>query len=97
MHSSRLPKALAPDHVQYFHQFKLGVDLATGGVRLRYGILHKALDQAVKWGAVTRHVCKATTPPKPNPKETSPLDAEQAKRILRPLTKPSTYSPSRWA
>jgi integrase len=40
------------------------------------------LDQAVRWGVVPRNVCKATTPPKPNPEEIRPLDAEQAKRIL---------------
>jgi integrase len=75
-------KALAPDHVQYFYQFKLDADLAPGSVRLMHGILHKALDQAVRWGVVPRNVCKATTPPKPNPEEIRPLDAEQAKRIL---------------
>jgi integrase len=47
-----------------------------------HGILHKALEQAVKWGTVPRNVCKATTPPKPNPEEIHPLDAEQVKRIL---------------
>jgi integrase len=47
-----------------------------------HGILHKALEQAVKWGALPRNVCKATTPPKPNTKEIHPLDAEQARKIL---------------
>ena len=75
-------KALAPDHVQHFYQSKLDADLAPGSVRLMHGILHKALDQAVRWGVVPRNVCKATTPPKPNPEEIRPLDAEQAKRIL---------------
>jgi integrase len=45
-------KALAPDHVQYFYQSKLDADLAPGSVRLMHGILHKALDQAVRWGVV---------------------------------------------
>jgi integrase len=75
-------KNLAPDHVQYFYQKKLDVGLAPGTVRLMHGILHKALEQAVKWGIVPRNVCKATTPPRPNPEEIHPLDAEQAKRIL---------------
>jgi integrase len=47
-----------------------------------HGILHKALEQAVKWGALPRNVCKATTPPKPTSKEIHPLDAEQARRLL---------------
>jgi integrase len=75
-------KALAPDHVQYFYQSKLDAELAPGSVRLMHGILHKALDQAVRWGAVPRNVCKVTTLPKPNPEEIRSLDAEQAKRIL---------------
>jgi integrase len=75
-------KTLAPDHVQYFYQSKLDDGLAPGTVRLMHGILHKALEQAVKWGAVPRNVCKAVTPPKPNPEEIRPLDAEQAKRLL---------------
>jgi integrase len=75
-------KALAPDHVQYFYQSKLDAGLAPGTVRLMHGILHKALEQAVKWGSVPRNVCKTTTPPKPNPEEIHPLDAEQVKRML---------------
>ena len=75
-------KNLAPDHVQYFYQKKLDDGLAPGTVRLMHGILHKALEQAVKWGVVPRNVCKATTPPKLNPEEIHPLDAEQAKQIL---------------
>jgi integrase len=79
---NRKLKNLAPDHVQYFYQAKLDAGLAPGTVRLMHGILHKALEQAVKWGIVLRNVCKATTPPRPNPEEIRPLDAEQAKRIL---------------
>ena len=75
-------KNLAPDHVQYFYQKKLDVGLAPGTVRVMHGILHKALEQAVKWGIVPRNVCKATTPPKPSPEEIRPLDAEQAKQLL---------------
>jgi integrase len=76
-------KTLAPDHVQYFYQSKLDEGLAPGSVRLMHGILHKALEQAVKWGAVPRNVCKAVTPPKPNPEDIRPLDAEQAKRLFK--------------
>jgi len=37
----------------------------------------------VKWGTVPRNVCKATTPPKPVAEEIKPLDAEQARQLLR--------------
>ena len=63
-------------------QNKLAVCLALGTVREMDGILHKALEQAVKWGIVPRNICKATTPPKPSPEEIRPLDAEQAKQLL---------------
>ena len=55
-------KNLAPDHVQYLDQKKLDAGLTPGTVRLIHGILHKALEQAVKWGTVPRNVCNATTP-----------------------------------
>ncbi|MDQ4106255.1 MAG: tyrosine-type recombinase/integrase [Actinomycetota bacterium] len=32
---------------------------------------------------VSRNVCKATTPPKPDSEEIKPLDAEQARRLLK--------------
>ena len=76
-------KTLAPDHVQYFYQKKLDAGLAPGTVRLMHGILHKALEQAVKWGAVPRNVCKAVTAPTPSPEEIKPLDAENSRRLLR--------------
>ena len=92
-------KILIPDHVQYFYQRKLDTGLAPGTVRLMHGILHKALEQAVKWGTIPRNVCKAVTPPKPNPEEIRPLDAEDAKRFLHAANgdrlEASTYSPSR--
>ena len=82
MLGNRKLKNLGPDHVQGFYQSKLDDGLAPGTVRLMHGILHKALEQAVKWGIVPRNVCKAVTPPKPSPEEIRPLDAEQTKRIL---------------
>ncbi len=75
-------KTLAPDHVQYLYQAKLDAGLAPGTVRLMHAVLNRALDQAVKWGIVPRNVCKATTPPQPNPEEIKPLDAKSAKRLL---------------
>jgi integrase len=76
-------KTLAPDHVQALYQRKLDAGLAPGTVRLVHSVLSRALDQAVKWGIVPRNVCKVTTPPKPNSEEIKPLDAEQARQILK--------------
>src|SRR5215218_992094 len=76
-------KTLAPDHVQALYQRKLDSGLAPGTVRQIHSVLSRALDQAVKWGIVPRNVCKATTPPKPVAEEIKPLDAEQARQLLR--------------
>jgi integrase len=46
-------------------------------------VLSCALDQSVRWGTVPRNVCKATTPPKLDAEEIKPLDAEQARQLLR--------------
>ncbi len=67
-------KTLAPEHVQCFYRAKLYEGLAPGTVRLMHAVLNRALDQAVRWGAVGRNVCKATTPPQPNSGEIKPLD-----------------------
>jgi integrase len=76
-------KTLAPDHVQALYQRKLDSGLAPGTVRQIHSVLSRALDQAVKWGTVPRNVCKVTTPPKPDAEEIRPLDAEQARQLLR--------------
>jgi integrase len=76
-------KTLAPDHVQALYQRKLDSGLAPGTVRQIHSVLSRALDQAVKWGTIPRNVCKATTPPKPDSEEIRPLDAEQARQLLR--------------
>jgi integrase len=76
-------KSLAPDHVQALYQRKLDSGLAPGTVRQIHSVLSRALDQAVKWGLVPRNVCKATTPPKPDSEEIKPLDAQQARQLLK--------------
>jgi integrase len=76
-------KTLGPDHVQALYQRKLDSGLAPGTVRQIHSVLSRALDQAVKWGIVPRNVCKASTPPKPVAEEIKPLDAEQARQLLR--------------
>ena len=45
-------------------------------------ILHKALDQAVKWRLVARNVCDAVEPPRPQQQESHVLDEEQTVRLL---------------
>lgn len=63
------------------------VDLERAGVspRMRqftHAVLHRALNQAVKWGLVDRNVCDAVDRPRVPRKELRTLNAEEAQRLL---------------
>ena len=47
-----------------------------------HGLLHKALDDAVKWGLVARNVCDLVDRPRFEKKETPVLDKDQALSLL---------------
>ena len=47
-----------------------------------HGLLHKALDDAVKWGLVARNVCDLIDRPRAEKKETPVLDKDQALALL---------------
>jgi integrase len=57
-------KALSPAHVQGLYRSKLDSGLSSGTVQLIHASLHKALEQAVRWGLVPRNVTEAVTAPK---------------------------------
>jgi len=65
-------KNLAPEHLQYFYQSKLDSGLAPGTVRLMHGILHKALEQAVKWGPFLATFARPRLPLSRTPKRYTP-------------------------
>jgi integrase len=69
-------------HVQGFYEDRLDAGLAPATVNKLHAILHKALDQAVKWNLVPRNVTNAVKAPRPRPKEMSTLSAEQTRRLL---------------
>jgi integrase len=75
-------KKLTPVHVQGFYQDRLDAGLAPASVNKLHAILHKALDQAVKWNMVPRNVTKAVKAPRPTPKEMSTLSAQETRRLL---------------
>src|SRR5258707_6487459 len=50
---------LTPQHVQAFYMRKLKEGLSAKTVRNLHGLLHKAFDNAVRWGLVPRNVCDA--------------------------------------
>lgn len=51
-------------------------------IKVLHAVLHKAMDQAVKWGIVPRNVLDAVETPKVEKKEFRPLTLEEAKKFL---------------
>ncbi len=73
---------LQPVHVQHFYADKLAGGLSARTVRYIHAILHRALEQAVKWLLLPRNVADAVDPPKAQHKEMRPLDVAEVGRLL---------------
>ncbi len=61
---------------------KLGKQLSSTTVNTLHSMLHKALEDAVKWGLLARNVCDAVSVPRRGHYEIKPLTMEQAKILL---------------
>ena len=75
-------KKLTPTHIASFYQDKLAAGFATASVNKLHVVLHKALDQAVKWHIIPRNATEAVKAPRPSPEEIRPLSREQVKTLL---------------
>lgn len=64
---------------------KLEEGLASGSIRLLHGILHEALEAAIRWQLITRNVCNDVTLPRVEKREVQPLDKEQAVHLLKAI------------
>lgn len=73
---------LTPQHVQAFYSRKQQEGLSAKSVNNIHGMLHKALDHAVRWGLAPRNVCDAVSLPKQSRHETQPLTEKQARQLL---------------
>lgn len=76
---------LSPVQVQDFYADLLTRQespLSPSTVALYHGVLHKALDQAVKWRMLQRNVCDAVDAPRPRNPEMQTWTAEQARTFL---------------
>src|SRR5258706_6888759 len=73
---------LSPQHVQAFYASKLTEGLSPGYIRIMHALLHKALDNAVKWELVSRNVCNVVTAPRLVQHEIQPLTLHQAQQLL---------------
>jgi integrase len=74
-------KKLAPAHVQGFYQDRLDAGLAPASVNKLHVVLHKALDQAVKWNMIPRNPTEVVRAPRPAPEEMHPLSADETRKL----------------
>ena len=74
---------LTPQQVQAFYASKLHEGLSQKRVKSIHAVLHKALENAVKWNLIGRNVCDLVNPPIPKRHEIQPLTWEQAQRLLQ--------------
>ncbi len=73
---------LKPQNVQSFYTKMIKNSLSTKTVHSVHGLLHNALDNAVKWNLVSKNVVDAVTPPSLVRREMQPLNLEQARSLL---------------
>jgi integrase len=79
----RTPLArLAPGQLQRLYASKLEAGLSGTSVQLLHGVVHKALDQAARWGLAPRNVADLVTAPRRTTPEMRTLTPEEASRLL---------------
>jgi integrase len=72
---------LRPEQIQALYAAKLQT-LSSSRVRHIHAVLHRALEQAVRWGYVARNVADAVEPPVPGKPRVETYDAEQVAELL---------------
>ncbi len=73
---------LTAQQVQALYTLKGKEGVAPKSIQNIHGLLHKALDTAVRWGLVARNVCSVVSTPRLVQHEIHPLSKEQAQRLL---------------
>lgn len=71
------------EQVQAFYDKKIEEGLSPGTIKIIHGLLHRALDTAVKRGLVPRNVCDFVSPPSLPRHEVTPLTEVQAQQLLQ--------------
>ena len=77
----RLSK-LSAAQIQHLYAVKLRDGLKPSSVRYIHAVLHRALEQAVRWNMIPRNPASLVDPPKIRQDEITPLDADQARAFL---------------
>lgn len=83
--------ALRPDQVQNLYSKKLSSGLSRRTVQFIHSVLHKSLDQAFRWGLITRNVCDLVDPPSVKRQSPTTLGIEQVKHLLATIKDDRMY------
>jgi integrase len=73
---------LTPEHLQRFYSERIDTGLSPQSVRHMNAVLHRALEDAVRWNNVARNVADLVTPPRVERREMKVLAPEEARRFL---------------
>jgi len=73
---------LSPEQVRRFYTKKGKDGLSSKTINSIHGVLHLALENAVRWNYVSRNVCDLVKPPRIVSREVTPLTLEQAHALL---------------
>jgi integrase len=75
-------KVLSPVSIQSLYAAKLRDGMKPSSVRYIHAVLHRAMEQAVRWNMIARNPARAVDPPKVRQEEITPLDPKQARWFL---------------
>jgi integrase len=75
-------KAVTPAHIQGLYRDCLDGGLSPATVQKIHAVLHKALEQAMRWRLVPNNVADAARAPRPAPKRISPLSSGETRNLL---------------
>lgn len=73
---------LEAQHVQMLYTKKIEAGLSPTTVNTIHGVLHKALENAVRWNLVPRNVCDLVSPPRRAHYEVQVLTVEEINKLL---------------
>lgn len=76
---------LRADQVQAFYTQKINEGLSKRTVQYMHAVLHKSLNQALRWGLVVRNVSDLVDAPSPTRKTPEILDLEQTRRFMEEI------------
>jgi integrase len=77
---------LRPDQVQSLYSQKLEAGLSRRTVQFIHSIIHKSLEQALRWGLVVRNVSDLVDPPSPTKRPPTIYTVEQINKLLEAVS-----------